>query len=145
VWLSRDLEYAPHSYTHSREISLTVWSTRTNTFWTLKICTTEHGSVEVNNEVLVSRHVATVEGEHPGRDWIRLSHDDFQIKSDEGMHQCLVFRPMGMTFTEFRNMLPARALPKDLLQKTLHILAVALDFLHQAEVVHTGQDSVPFC
>ncbi|EME83949.1 uncharacterized protein MYCFIDRAFT_162812 [Pseudocercospora fijiensis CIRAD86] len=119
VWLCRDLEHA------------------TSHFWVLKVCIAQDDSAEVNNELLVSRQLAAVEGEHPGRQWIRICDDDFQIESAQGVHQCLVFRPMGMTFTEFRNMLPAKAFDKELLQRTLHLVAVALDFLHQAGVVHT--------
>nr|POF04075.1 serine/threonine-protein kinase srpk [Quercus suber] len=92
----------------------------------------------VNNEVLTSRHIATVEGEHIGRQWIRLPQDEFEIESDQGRHQCLVFPPMGMTFTELRNMLPDKTFSKEILQRSLHPVAVALDFMHQAGVVHTG-------
>ncbi|KAK4507810.1 hypothetical protein PRZ48_001545 [Zasmidium cellare] len=117
VWLCRDLE--------------------TNQYQTLKVGIAQKDSSEANNEVLVSRHISTVEGPHPGRQWVRPCLDDFVMESTQGEHQCLVFRPMGMTLTEFRNMTPAKAFDKELLQQTLQMVAVALDFLHQAEVVHT--------
>ncbi|QPH09432.1 hypothetical protein C2857_000202 [Epichloe festucae Fl1] len=91
----------------------------------------------VNNELAVSRHVRSIEADHPGRGMLRLVQDDFQVAGPHGMHQCLVFDPLGLTFTQFRNKFPNRALNKELLQQTLQLILLGLDFLHQAEVVHT--------
>ncbi|KAG8423042.1 hypothetical protein J3459_009840 [Metarhizium acridum] len=117
VWLCRDLR---------KEHSLL----------TLKVCTTQK-SANVNNELAVSRHLRSVEGEHPGRGILRLTLDDFQVAGPHGMHQCFVFSPLGLTFTKFRNKFPNKALNKDLLQQTLQLVLLGLDFLHQANVVHT--------
>lgn len=64
--------------------------------------------------------------------------DNFQIKGAHGSHQCLVFAPLGWTYTDLRNQLPEKALSKDLLQQSLLMILLGLDFLHQAGVVHTG-------
>lgn len=72
---------------------------------------------------------------------LRLVQDDFQVAGPHGMHQCLVFDPLGLTFTQFRNKFPNRALNKELLQQTLQLILFGLDFLHQADVVHTGLSS----
>ncbi|EFY85852.1 protein kinase-like protein [Metarhizium acridum CQMa 102] len=75
----------------------TVWLCRDlRNLLTLKVCTTQK-SANVNNELAVSRHLRSVEGEHPGRGILRLTLDDFQVAGPHG-----------------------------------------LDFLHQANVVHTG-------
>ncbi|GAB0139051.1 hypothetical protein EsDP_00007267 [Epichloe bromicola] len=118
----------------------TVWLCRklvgNSSLLTLKVCTTQD-SEKVNNELAVSRHVRSIEAEHPGRGMLRLVQDDFQVAGPHGMHQCLVFDPLGLTFTQFRNKFPNRALNKELLQQTLQLILLGLDFLHQAEVVHT--------
>lgn len=80
----------------------------------------------------------SVDGQHPGRDLLRLVQDGFQLSGPHGTHQCLLFQPLGLTLTKFRNRFPGKALSKVLLQQTLQLLLLALDFLHQAKVVHTG-------
>ena len=64
--------------------------------------------------------------------------DEFDVTGPNGVHQCLTFSPLGLTYTKFRNMFPDKALPKLLLQQTLLMVLMGLDFLHQAGVVHTG-------
>ncbi len=44
-----------------------------------------------------------------------------------------------LTLTEFRNLLPDRMLPKRLFQRVLQAIALGLDLLHQAGVVHAGE------
>ncbi|KAH6630146.1 kinase-like domain-containing protein [Chaetomium sp. MPI-SDFR-AT-0129] len=68
---------------------------------------------------------------------LRLVLDEFRITGPHGTHQCLVFAPLGMSFTKFRNLFPERGLEKVLLQQTLLLVLLGLDFLHQAGVVHT--------
>jgi hypothetical protein len=72
--------------------------------------------------------------------------DDFQITSPYGIHQCLLFAPMGLSFTKFKNLFPEKGLNKELLQQTLLLVLLGLDFLHQAGVVHTGiSDQAFYC
>ncbi|OAQ64022.2 protein kinase-like protein [Pochonia chlamydosporia 170] len=104
---------------------------------TLKVCTTQV-TANVNNELAVSRHIASIEAaEHPGKQLLRATRDDFQVVGPHGTHQCLVFNPLGLTFTKFRNKFPDKAFNKKLLQQTLQLVLLGLDFLHQANVVHT--------
>ncbi|SPQ26008.1 b1b38639-ff8f-442c-80ee-ddf63355fa02 [Thermothielavioides terrestris] len=95
-------------------------------------------SQEGNNEVAVSRYLESIDAAgHPGKQLLRLVLDEFQIEGPQGTHQCLLFAPLGMSFTKFRNLFPDRGLDKVLLQQTLQLVLLGLDFLHQAGVVHT--------
>ncbi|AEO69494.1 uncharacterized protein THITE_2146465 [Thermothielavioides terrestris NRRL 8126] len=115
IWLCRDIEK--------------------NCFLTLKICISGQ---EGNNEVAVSRYLESIDAAgHPGKQLLRLVLDEFQIEGPQGTHQCLLFAPLGMSFTKFRNLFPDRGLDKVLLQQTLQLVLLGLDFLHQAGVVHT--------
>lgn len=117
IWLCRDLE--------------------ANLLLTLKVCITQEGAAKVNNELTISRHLKSIHAEHPGKDLLRLVLDDFQITGPHGMHQCLLFAPLGLSYTDFRNLFPEKGLNKELLQQTLQLVLLGLDFLHQAGVVHT--------
>lgn len=117
-------------------------TSRKRNLLTLKVCTTQD-TANVNNELAVSRHIASIEAaEHPGKQLLRVTRDDFQVVGAHGTHQCLVFNPLGLTFTKFRNKFPDKAFNKKLLQQTLQLVLLGLDFLHQANVVHTGSSSV---
>lgn len=104
-------------------------------FRTLKVCVVGQGAV---NEVAVSDRVQSIHADHPGRERLRLVLDHFQATGPYGLHHCLVFAPLGLTYTDLRNLLPDKGLNKDLLQQTLLMVLLGLDFLHQAGVVHTG-------
>jgi hypothetical protein len=60
-------------------------------FRTLKVCIAGNSST-VNNELKVSRHLQFfMEADHPGKDYLRLVLDDFQVTDPKGVHQYLEF------------------------------------------------------
>ncbi|KAF3000666.1 hypothetical protein E8E13_000585 [Curvularia kusanoi] len=118
----------------------TIWLCRDlvlNRLLTLKVCITQGDSLDVNNEVAISKYLKPIEADHPGKDRLRLVLHDFEIAGAHGKHQCLIFDPLGMSLAKFRNMFPTRTLDKQLLQESLQLILLGLDFLHQAGVVHT--------
>ncbi|KEZ39044.1 hypothetical protein SAPIO_CDS10422 [Scedosporium apiospermum] len=118
IWLCRDLEK--------------------NDFIALKICITGKDTSDIDNEVAISEYLQSVDpAGHPGKDRLRLVQDHFRITGPHGTHQCLVFAPLGLSYTKFRNIFPEKALNKLLLQQSLQLVLLGLDFLHQAGVVHT--------
>ena len=108
---------------------------RENVLLTLKVCI---AGEDVTNEVAISRHIRSIEAEHPGKERLRVVLDDFQINGPHESHRCLLFTPLGLTYTDFRNLFPEMVLNKDLLQQSLLMVLLGLDFLHQVGVVHTG-------
>jgi len=112
---------------------------RKNDFIALKICITGKDTSDIDNEVAISEYLQSVDpAGHPGKDRLRLVQDHFRITGPHGTHQCLVFAPLGLSYTKFRNIFPDKALNKLLLQQSLQLVLLGLDFLHQAGVVHTG-------
>ncbi|KAJ4386535.1 hypothetical protein N0V93_009432 [Gnomoniopsis smithogilvyi] len=117
--------------------SSTIWLCRDlneEIFHTVKVCTTGE---DYSNEVKASELVSSIEAEHPGKARLRVALDTFQIQGPHGSHQCLVFTPLGLTYTKFRTLFPNNALNKDLLQQSLLMILLGLDFLHQVGVIHT--------
>ncbi|OAL34925.1 hypothetical protein AYO20_05886 [Fonsecaea nubica] len=116
----------------------TVWLCRDlheNALVTLKVCIIGEDATQ---ELVISRHIKSIDTDHPGKGKLRVSLDDFHIRGPCGSHQCLVFETLGPTLTSLRDLFDDRALPKKLLQKFLFVIVTALDFMHQAGVVHTG-------
>ncbi|CCF39117.1 protein kinase [Colletotrichum higginsianum] len=115
----------------------TVWlcrDVRENTFHSLKVCITGEDS---SNEAAVSQRIQSIDAEHPGKERLRVALDTFQVAGPHGSHRCMVFAPLGLTYTTFRNLFPNNALNKDILQQSLLMVLLGLDFLHQVGIVHT--------
>jgi serine/threonine protein kinase len=137
IWLCRDLEYVIENVLQSLMLYYYV-ITRENILLTLKICIAGQEATKVDSEVAISQYLKSIDAEHPGKQLLRLVLEDFHIADPHGMHQCLLFNPLGISFSKFRNLFPEKGLNIELLQQTLQLVLLGLDFLHQAGVVHTG-------
>jgi len=115
---------------------------REQRYLTLKVhtCVAEHAISQHDTEVAISRHLQSIETEHPGKGLLRFFVDEFAVSGPHGTHPCLLFPPLGMTLTQFKNRFPGRVLPKDLVQQILQLVLLSVDFLHQAEVIHKSSD-----
>lgn len=97
-------------------------------------------------ELAISQHIQTIDANgHPGRQHLRVALDDFRLEGPHGTHQCLAFKTLSLNLTNLRDLFDDWTLDKTLLQKFLLVIATALDFLHQAGVVHTGLPVSPSC
>jgi serine/threonine protein kinase len=105
---------------------------------TLKVCTWERDATKLNNEIAISNYLKSIDADHPGKQLLRLVLHDFQISGPRGLHRCLLFQPLGISFTKFRKAFPENGLSMKLLQQSLQLILLGLDYLHQANVVHTG-------
>lgn len=107
------------------------------------MCTrTKDGFVptQASQEIAVAEYLKTAPvQEHSGKRSVRTALDSFTLNGPHGLHKCLIYKPEGMTFTELRNYLPENRLPKRMLQTSVQLLLIALDYLHRNSVVHTGQ------
>lgn len=112
---------------------------RLDRYMTVKIGVTRQESTDVDPEIAISEYLSPIDGtEHPGKQLLRLVKEHFLIKGPGGTHLCLVFDPLGLSLTDLQNYLPGETYDKIELQQTLFLVCLALDFLHQAQVVHTG-------
>jgi hypothetical protein len=100
------------------------------------VCTLDDDNTQ---ELAISHHIKSLDANgHPGKQHLRVKLDDFHVEGPHGTHQCLVFAPLGRNLTSLRDLFEDKALDKTLLQKFLLVILVALDYLRQAGVVHTG-------
>jgi len=100
------------------------------------MCITSEDKIQ---EVKVSDHLRSIDAaEHPGKSHLRIALENFEVKGPHGTHQCLVFPALGVSLTNLRDLFDKRAIEKTLLQKFLVVIVTALDFMHQAGIVHTG-------
>lgn len=47
-----------------------------------------------------------------------------------------------MSYTEFLDMFPRKQMPEALVQRSMQLILLGLDYLHKARVVHTGMFSL---
>ncbi|KAH9205027.1 CMGC/CLK protein kinase [Leptodontidium sp. 2 PMI_412] len=108
-------------------VNSTVWlcrDIREHRYLTLKIRvrTKEHDLVDLHSdrEITINEHLQSNPIEHLGKDIVRRVLDSFEIASPNGNHKCILYQPLGMSFTE-----------------SVQLLLIALDYLHQCHIVHT--------
>ncbi|KAK9444484.1 Protein kinase-like protein [Metarhizium brunneum] len=115
VWLSRDL--------------------RNQKYWVLKV---HINSLKYNHELAVYRHLAHHTEDHPGRNHVRQFHDSFTLNGPNGNHEVFVMEPLGMSLRSLQGIQRHGAFPEQLVIGALAQVFLALDFLHEAGVIHTG-------
>ncbi|EER39562.1 protein kinase [Histoplasma capsulatum var. duboisii H88] len=126
--------------------SSTVWLCRDlkeHRYLALKVCIRKEGTEQhQHHEITVSQHLHDFRLEsRGGEELVRRVLDSFEITGPNGVHQCLVYKPLGMSFTDFLKLFPDKMFPKDLVQRSIQFLLFAVDFLHKCEVVHTDISS----
>lgn len=77
-------------------------------------------------------------GDHFGKKLVRLVLDSFELDGPHGKHTCLIYKPLGMSFTEFQSMSDGKALPKAFIQRSVQLTLISLAFMHENNVIHTG-------
>ncbi|KAK1142857.1 hypothetical protein N8T08_007291 [Aspergillus melleus] len=88
-------------------------------------------------EVEISKHLQANHDVHAGERYVRLVLDSFEISGPCGVHTCLLYAPAGIDIRDYMHCLQGDALPESLLRPALRFVLVALDYLHQAKVIHT--------
>ncbi|KAK2757610.1 hypothetical protein FQN54_004579 [Arachnomyces sp. PD_36] len=128
--------------------SSTVWLCRDlwkHQYLTLKVCVRTKQLHPVkpasDHEITVSNHLQSFSFDHPGKSMIRTVLDSFEIPGPNGHHKCLLYQPLGMSYTEFLKLHPKCMFAKELVQRSAQLLLLTLDYLHQCHVVHTDISS----
>ncbi|KAI1977516.1 hypothetical protein LOZ53_001539 [Ophidiomyces ophidiicola] len=119
-------------------MSSTVWLCRDlvdHRYLSLKVCISHNRQ---NNEIAICNHLKASNIEHPGTPFVRMILDSFNITGPTGnQHQCLLYQPLGMSYTEFLDLFPDKQMPQALIQRSMQLILLGLDYLHKAKVVHT--------
>jgi hypothetical protein len=76
--------------------------------------------------------------EHEGLSRVQMALDDFQLSSPAGVHHCLVFELLAVTYAQLQTDCPEKVFSRDMFQKGVNSILSGMDLLHQAGVVHTG-------
>ncbi|PSN60786.1 kinase-like protein [Corynespora cassiicola Philippines] len=74
---------------------------------------------------------------HPGRHLIRTMLDNFTLVLPNGRYGALVHPPLSISLGDLRKTFPYRQVPLSTLQPILRDILLALDFIHNRDVVHT--------
>ncbi|MCJ1402269.1 hypothetical protein MMC11_005489 [Xylographa trunciseda] len=121
--------------------SSTVWlchDLRERLYWALKV---HVNTLKHNQELEVYRHLAGVTMEHSGREYIRRLEDSFKLKSRHGEHDVFVMTPLGMSLRTLQEMQEYGIFQQTLVVGALNQVLTGLNFLHEADVIHTDLHS----
>ena len=91
-----------------------------------------------NQELEVFRHLAAITEEHSGRAYVRRLEDSFKLKSSNGEHDCFVLIPLGMSMRTLQELNKDGIFAQSVVKGALDQLLFGLNFLHEADVIHTG-------
>jgi serine/threonine-protein kinase SRPK3 len=107
----------------------------------MRVRTKEHDPVDLysDHEFTVNEHLKSSPIEHPGKDIVRRVLDLFEIPGPNGNHKCMLYQPLGMSFTQYLRFFPQNKFPKDLAQRSVQLLLIAVGYLHQCHIIHTGE------
>lgn len=89
-------------------------------------------------EVAVVEHLRQNQDSHPGQRFVRLITESFKITGPYGTHTCLLYPPAGLDMSDCMQCLPGETLSVPLLRAVTRNILLALDYLHQASIIHTG-------
>jgi serine/threonine protein kinase len=138
VWLSRDLRYTLLRFILKLVIvaDYTRLLPRAQEYWALKV---HINTLHHNQELQVYRHLAGIDVEHPGRQHVRQLKNSFKLKGPCGEHDVFIMTPLGMSLRTLQEMQGTGVFPKTLVTSALSQVLLGLNFLHEAEVIHTGK------
>lgn len=114
---------------------------RDQKYWVLKV---HINTLKENQELNVYQHLAHVNIEHRGKDHIRRLTNSFELQGPHGMHDVFVMPPMGMSLRTFQEMQKEQVFHQSLVTAGISQVLLGLNYLHEANVVHTGRHSVLF-
>ncbi len=101
-------------------------------------------SSKAHRELAIYKYINRLKLEHGGRDHVRKLLDSFDIEGPYGTHICLVHQPLGISFDELRELTPDGVFGVDLIRQTIRHILAGLQFLHEVEVIHTGEEAKAF-
>lgn len=106
-------------------------------FYTLKICVCGQAP---DQEIAISTQLKNT-NDHFGGKLAGLVLNSFGLIGPHGKHVCLAYESLGMNFTEFQNLPLDSKFPKDLVQRDTQLTLIALAFIHENNVIHTGKST----
>ncbi|KPM34438.1 hypothetical protein AK830_g12138 [Neonectria ditissima] len=118
VWLSRDL--------------------REQKYWMLKV---HINTLKYNQELKVYCHLSDIDMDHPGREYVRQFQDSFKLKGPNGEHDVFVMTPLGMSLRTLQELQKDNIFQQSLVTIALSQALLGLNFLHEADVIHTDLHS----
>lgn len=133
VWLCRDLRYVCTDIYLQYELT----SGRNERYLVLKVHVRTRRQLP---EIEISKHLSAVHDAHGGEKYVRLVLGSFEVPGPDGVHPCLLCPPAGIDIRDYIRCLEGDPLPENLLRPALRFVLIALDYLHQAKVIHTGKE-----
>jgi serine/threonine-protein kinase SRPK3 len=94
-----------------------------------------------NQELEVFNYLTSITVEHSGRVHVRQLEDSFKIKSCNGEHDFFVMVPLGMSMRTLQDLQKDSIFAQSVVKGALDQVLFGLNFLHEANVIHTGKSA----
>ncbi|KND88080.1 Serine/threonine-protein kinase SRPK [Tolypocladium ophioglossoides CBS 100239] len=117
--------------------SSTVWLShdlREQRYLVLKV---HINTLKHNQELKVHQHLAGINTEHPGREYVRRFEDSFKLKGPNSEHDVFIMIPLGISLRTLQEMQKDNVFQQSLVVTALDQVILGLSFLHEADVIHT--------
>ncbi|KAF5231072.1 hypothetical protein FANTH_13552 [Fusarium anthophilum] len=118
--------------------SSTVWLSqglRDGRSWVLKV---HVNTLRHNQELVVYKHLSTLNLDHAGRQHVREVRDTLKISGPHGEHQVFVMAPLGMSLRTLQELQKCNIFQQTLVTSALDRTLLGLNYLHDANVIRTG-------
>lgn len=92
-----------------------------------------------DQELAVYKHLSGLNLDHPGRQHVRQFQDTFKLSGPYGEHDVFVMPPLGMSLRTLQELQKDNVFQKTLVTSALDQTLLGLNYLHDANVIHTGK------
>lgn len=101
-------------------------------------------TLEENNEKRIYSHLSGFAPDYPGRQHTRQLGESFELQGPHGKHDVFVMEALGMSLRTLQEQQKPQVFAKDLVVSALDQVMRGVLFLHEVDVVHTGEQSSSF-
>lgn len=92
-----------------------------------------------NHELVVYKHLSHLDLIHAGRQHVREVRDTFKLSGPYGEHETFVMSPSGMSLKTLQELQQDNVFQQALVRSALDQTLLGLNYLHDADVIHTGK------
>lgn len=100
-------------------------------------------SVQGSREARIYEYIKSVQSSHPGAGLVRSMLASFELTLDGSVYYGLVHAPLAMSLRDLRKGYVDCRVPVEMVRWVVRNVLLALDFLHESGIVHTGKSSSP--
>lgn len=96
------------------------------------------GTKEQVPEIEISKELNAIKG-HVSAQFVRVVMDSFEVEGEHRTFPFMIYPPAGIDLDDVMHMYDDKMFDEELLKAAVRDILVGMAFLHQADVIHTGE------